>query len=143
MITKRRFLSLACISGLASFASGLGQVARSQGSRGLTRVLVGFPAGGNTDFVARLLANEMSDIARFLDPGPKAEPQPQTNPLYEFTREWRAKNPMGTEAEAVAACREYIATQGPRVKAALIRFVAEDIYRVETIRERRAALHVV
>jgi tripartite-type tricarboxylate transporter receptor subunit TctC len=59
MITKRRFLSLACSSGFGSFASGLGQVARSQGGRGLTRVLVGFPAGGNTDFVARLLANEM------------------------------------------------------------------------------------
>jgi tripartite-type tricarboxylate transporter receptor subunit TctC len=59
MMTKRRFLSLACCSSLASFAPGLGQVARSQGVRGLTRILVGFPAGGNTDFVARLLANEM------------------------------------------------------------------------------------
>ena len=61
MITKRRFLSLACCSTLASFAPSLGQVAQSQAVRRLTRILVGFAAGGNTDFVARLLANEMKD----------------------------------------------------------------------------------
>jgi tripartite-type tricarboxylate transporter receptor subunit TctC len=63
MVTKRRFLSLACCSSLASFVPGLGQVAQSQVVRGLTRILVGFTAGGNTDFVARLLANEMKSYS--------------------------------------------------------------------------------
>ena len=63
MITKRRFLSLTCCSTLASFAPSLGQVAQSQAVRRLTRILVGFAAGGNTDFVARLLANEMKDYS--------------------------------------------------------------------------------
>ena len=44
---------------VASFVPGGGQVAQSQVVRSLTRILVGFTAGGNTDFVARLLANEM------------------------------------------------------------------------------------
>ena len=34
-------------------------MAQSQVVRSLTRILVGFTAGGNTDFVARPLANEM------------------------------------------------------------------------------------
>jgi tripartite-type tricarboxylate transporter receptor subunit TctC len=59
MITKRRFLSLACCSSLVSFVPALGQAAQSQGSHGLMRILVGFLAGGNTDFLARPLANEM------------------------------------------------------------------------------------
>jgi tripartite-type tricarboxylate transporter receptor subunit TctC len=59
MITKRRFLSLACCSSLASLSPGLGQVAQSHVVRGQAHILVGFTAGGNTDFVARLLANEM------------------------------------------------------------------------------------
>lgn len=59
VITKRRFLSLACCCSVASFVPGGGQLAQSQVVRSLTRILVGFTAGGNTDFVARLLANEM------------------------------------------------------------------------------------
>jgi len=59
MITRRRALSLACCGTLASAMPGLLQTAKSQPLRSVSRILVGFPAGGNGDFIARLLANEM------------------------------------------------------------------------------------
>jgi tripartite-type tricarboxylate transporter receptor subunit TctC len=63
MITRRRALSLACCGGLASAMPGLLQTAKSQPLRSVSRILVGFPAGGNTDFVARLLANELKNYS--------------------------------------------------------------------------------
>jgi tripartite-type tricarboxylate transporter receptor subunit TctC len=63
MITRRRVLSLACCGGLASATLGLPQTAKSQLLRGVSRIMVGFPAGGNTDFVARLLAKELKDYS--------------------------------------------------------------------------------
>jgi tripartite-type tricarboxylate transporter receptor subunit TctC len=59
MITRRRVLSLACYGGLASAMPGLLCLAKSQPLRSVSHMLVGYPAGGNADFVARLLANEM------------------------------------------------------------------------------------
>jgi tripartite-type tricarboxylate transporter receptor subunit TctC len=59
MITKRHFLSVASGGGLASIVPGSWQSARSQAVHNVARILVGFTAGGNTDFVARLLASEM------------------------------------------------------------------------------------
>jgi tripartite-type tricarboxylate transporter receptor subunit TctC len=62
MITKRGFLSLACGGALASVTPG-GQSAQSQAVRTAVRILVGFPPGGTTDVIARLLASEMTDYA--------------------------------------------------------------------------------
>jgi tripartite-type tricarboxylate transporter receptor subunit TctC len=62
MITKRGFLSLACGAGLAAAPAGW-QPARSQAVRSTARLLVGFPPGGSTDVIARLLASEMKNYA--------------------------------------------------------------------------------
>jgi tripartite-type tricarboxylate transporter receptor subunit TctC len=59
MITKRRFLSLAYASGLASALPATWQSAQSQAVSNTTRILVGFTPGGAIDIVARLLVNEM------------------------------------------------------------------------------------
>jgi len=63
MITRRRALSLACCSSIASAMPGLLQSAKSQPQRGVSRILVGFPAGGNGDFIARLLASEIKGFS--------------------------------------------------------------------------------
>ncbi len=59
MITKRRFLSLACASGLASSMPATRQSAQSQAVRNTTRMLVGITPGGAIDIIARLLVNEI------------------------------------------------------------------------------------
>jgi tripartite-type tricarboxylate transporter receptor subunit TctC len=59
MITKRRFLSLAYASGLASAVPATWQWAQSQPVSSTTRMLVGFTPGGAIDIIARLLVNEM------------------------------------------------------------------------------------
>jgi tripartite-type tricarboxylate transporter receptor subunit TctC len=59
MITKRRFLSLACMAGLTSAMPASPRSAQSQIVRDVARMLVGFAPGGSIDVVARLLANEM------------------------------------------------------------------------------------
>src|SRR5262244_1443391 len=63
MITKRRFLSIACAGGLASVAPASWRPAHAQTVRGTARMLVGSPPGGSTDTVARLLASEMKGYA--------------------------------------------------------------------------------
>src|SRR5215831_18749158 len=62
MITRRRLVA-ACAGALACTAPGGLQSAQSQTARGTVRVLVGFPPGGTTDVIARLLASEMKDYA--------------------------------------------------------------------------------
>jgi tripartite-type tricarboxylate transporter receptor subunit TctC len=63
MLTRRRLLT-ACTAGFAiNSASALVPSAWAQAGLGLARILVGFPAGGTSDVVARLLANAMSDYA--------------------------------------------------------------------------------
>src|SRR5258708_5173897 len=59
MITKPRFLSLACASGLASSMPATRQSAQSQAVRNTTRMLVGITPGGAIDIIARLLVNEI------------------------------------------------------------------------------------
>src|SRR5260370_2651021 len=59
MITKRRFLSLACASGLASSMPATRQSAQSQAVSSTTRMLVGITPGGAIDIIARLLVNEI------------------------------------------------------------------------------------
>jgi tripartite-type tricarboxylate transporter receptor subunit TctC len=59
MITKRRFLSVAGAGGLASVLPAGRQAALSQTVRNTAHVLVGFPPGGTTDVIARLIASEL------------------------------------------------------------------------------------
>jgi tripartite-type tricarboxylate transporter receptor subunit TctC len=63
MITKRRFLSLACTASLVSVLPGMPHRARSQNLRSPARMLVGFTPGGPVDVVARLLVNEMKSYS--------------------------------------------------------------------------------
>ena len=63
MITKRGFLSLACGASLASVAPAGWQPAQSQILRSAARIPVGFPPGGSTDVIARLVAREMREYA--------------------------------------------------------------------------------
>jgi tripartite-type tricarboxylate transporter receptor subunit TctC len=58
MKTRRHLLTAAAAS-LAFSATGLVPYGFAQLGRKTARILVGFPAGGNVDFLARLLANEM------------------------------------------------------------------------------------
>src|SRR5262245_60562497 len=58
---RRRFL-LGGAGGIASFALGL-PPARSQPSLSTARIMVGFPPGGPTDVMARLLAEQMKAYA--------------------------------------------------------------------------------
>jgi tripartite-type tricarboxylate transporter receptor subunit TctC len=59
MIARRHFLSVAGAGALASVLPGFRQAARSQAVRNAAHILVGFPPGGTTDVIARLIANEL------------------------------------------------------------------------------------
>lgn len=61
MTTRRRALSLACGSALASVFAGFPFSARAQTSHSVTRLLVGFGAGGAIDVIARMLVDGMKD----------------------------------------------------------------------------------
>src|ERR1700682_528267 len=56
MITKRRFVSLACAGGLATI---LPDAIRTAGNQTVSRMLVGFGAGGAIDVIARMLVEGM------------------------------------------------------------------------------------
>jgi tripartite-type tricarboxylate transporter receptor subunit TctC len=58
MMTRRHLLT-ASTAGLAAGATGFMPCGLAQPGGRTTRILVGFPAGGAVDFVARLLANEI------------------------------------------------------------------------------------
>ncbi len=58
MVTRRQLLT-ASAAGLAFSATGFAPHGFAQPGGRTARILVGFTAGGNTDFVARLLANEL------------------------------------------------------------------------------------
>lgn len=60
MLSRRRLLSLSSL-GLAALS--LPTAAVSQGGARAARMLVGFPAGGSVDFVARALAGELQGVA--------------------------------------------------------------------------------
>ena len=62
-MTTRRGLLTAFAAGLAANAAGGIGSGRAQTGAGVTRILVGFPAGGTSDVVARLLAGAMTDYA--------------------------------------------------------------------------------
>src|SRR5258708_34370446 len=60
MITKRRFLSLACASGLAAtFPDAM----RKASAETVSRMVVGFGAGGAIDVIARMLVEGMKGYA--------------------------------------------------------------------------------
>jgi tripartite-type tricarboxylate transporter receptor subunit TctC len=56
---NRRHLLAASAAGLVCSATGVIRHGFAQPGGKITRMLVGFPAGGNVDFVARLLANDL------------------------------------------------------------------------------------
>jgi tripartite-type tricarboxylate transporter receptor subunit TctC len=60
MITKRRFVSLACTGGLAAIFP---DAIRTAAAETASRMLVGFGAGGAIDVIARLLVEGMKDYA--------------------------------------------------------------------------------
>ncbi len=60
MITRRRFVTLACATGLAA---GLPAAIRTAAAESASRMLVGFGAGGAIDVIARLLVEGMKDHA--------------------------------------------------------------------------------
>jgi tripartite-type tricarboxylate transporter receptor subunit TctC len=63
MITKRRFVSLACATGLASVVPGMPRPARAQPNYNVARMLVGFGAGGAIDVIARMLVDGMKSYS--------------------------------------------------------------------------------
>src|SRR5882724_1902176 len=63
LITRRNLLSAMSAGGVASIMPGALQPALPQTTRTTARMLVGFPAGGSVDFVARLLVNELAAYA--------------------------------------------------------------------------------
>ena len=63
MITKRGFLSAACVGGLATLATGSRSSVQAQPLHNTARMLVGSPAGAASDAVARLLVSEMKGYA--------------------------------------------------------------------------------
>jgi tripartite-type tricarboxylate transporter receptor subunit TctC len=60
MITKRRLMSLACTGGLAAIFS---DAVRTAAAETVSRMLVGFGAGGAIDVIARMLVEGMKDYA--------------------------------------------------------------------------------
>jgi tripartite-type tricarboxylate transporter receptor subunit TctC len=60
---NRRHLLAASAAGLACGATGVMPYGFAQPGDKTARMLVGFPAGGNVDFVARLLANELKSYS--------------------------------------------------------------------------------
>jgi tripartite-type tricarboxylate transporter receptor subunit TctC len=63
MLTRRRFLTASACSGLACALPSLAPQARAQVIAKSARILVGFPAGGSVDFVARLLVDQVKAYA--------------------------------------------------------------------------------
>src|SRR5438477_11660421 len=63
MTTRRKFLSLACGSAVAPALAGFPTRTMAQTSHSVTRMLVGFGAGGAIDVVARMLVETMKDDA--------------------------------------------------------------------------------
>jgi tripartite-type tricarboxylate transporter receptor subunit TctC len=64
MITRRKFVSLTCVGGLASaFAGKPRQAQAQQAYHATTRMLVGFTAGGAIDVTARMLVEGMRDYS--------------------------------------------------------------------------------
>jgi tripartite-type tricarboxylate transporter receptor subunit TctC len=59
MLTRRSLIA----AGLAAGAAGLAQASGTPANTRIARILVGFPAGGTTDVIARLLAGAMKDYA--------------------------------------------------------------------------------
>lgn len=62
MITRRHFMT-ASTAGVAFAAAGAVSHSSAQVGTGTARIMVGFPPGGSTDFVARLLANQIQGYA--------------------------------------------------------------------------------
>src|SRR4029079_15001619 len=62
MITKRKFVSLACTTGLASILPGMPRGATAQTNH-TARMLIGFGAGGAIDVIARTLVDGMKNYA--------------------------------------------------------------------------------
>jgi tripartite-type tricarboxylate transporter receptor subunit TctC len=62
MVTRRHLLTTSA-AGLAFSATGLVSHGFAQVGGKTARMLVGYPAGGNADFVARLLANDMKSAS--------------------------------------------------------------------------------
>jgi tripartite-type tricarboxylate transporter receptor subunit TctC len=63
MITKRRFLTLACAGGLASVAPGTRQMARAEGWPAKPiRIIESFPAGVARDARTRVIAEKLSAV---------------------------------------------------------------------------------
>jgi tripartite-type tricarboxylate transporter receptor subunit TctC len=59
MITKRQLLSVACAGGIASFLPDAILATNAQTAHTVTRMLVGFRAGGSIDVIARMLVEGM------------------------------------------------------------------------------------
>jgi hypothetical protein len=63
IMINRRHLLAASAAGLACSATDMVPYGLAQPGGKTARMLVGFPAGGNVDFVARLLANELKSYS--------------------------------------------------------------------------------
>jgi tripartite-type tricarboxylate transporter receptor subunit TctC len=63
MITRRHFVTASASTGIACALPGLARQARAQVVAKNARMLVGFPAGGSIDVVARLLVDQMKGYA--------------------------------------------------------------------------------